>query len=170
MKSQCWVPLGLTGWISLQSKGLSGVFSCTTIQKHQFFGTHYILKHQFFGAVFIMVQYSHPWMTTGKTITLTIGNFVSKMMSLLLICCLSWFSFQGASIFWFHGCCHHWQWIWSPRKENISVFIIFPLLFVMNWWDWLDDMIFMFFEFEFQTSFLPSSRGSLVPLHFLSLE
>ena len=32
-------PLGLTGWISLQSRGLSGVFSSTTIWKHQFFGT-----------------------------------------------------------------------------------------------------------------------------------
>ena len=32
-------PLGLTGWISLQSKGLSRVFSITTVQKHQFFGT-----------------------------------------------------------------------------------------------------------------------------------
>ena len=32
-----WSPLGLTGWISLQSKGLSGVFSNTTVQKHQFF-------------------------------------------------------------------------------------------------------------------------------------
>ena len=42
--TQCWFPLGLTGWISLQAKGLSGVFSCTTIQKHQFFGTHYISK------------------------------------------------------------------------------------------------------------------------------
>ena len=33
-----WFPLGLTGWISLQSKGLSRVFSNTTVQKHQFFG------------------------------------------------------------------------------------------------------------------------------------
>ena len=32
------IPLGLTGWISLQSKGLSRVFSNTTVQKHQFFG------------------------------------------------------------------------------------------------------------------------------------
>ena len=39
MKSQGWFPLGLTGWISLQSKGLSRVFSNTTVQKHQFFGT-----------------------------------------------------------------------------------------------------------------------------------
>ena len=35
---QDWFPLGLTGWISLQSKGLSRVFSNTTVQKHQFFG------------------------------------------------------------------------------------------------------------------------------------
>ena len=36
-------PLGLTGWISLQSKGLSRVFSNTTVQKHQFFGTQFFL-------------------------------------------------------------------------------------------------------------------------------
>ena len=36
---QDWVPLGWTGWISLQSKALSRVFSNTTVQKHQFFGT-----------------------------------------------------------------------------------------------------------------------------------
>ena len=36
---QDWFPLGLTGLISLQSKGLSRVFSNTTVQKHQFFGT-----------------------------------------------------------------------------------------------------------------------------------
>ena len=37
-KSQGWSPLGWTGWIFLQSKGLSRVFSNTTVQKHQFFG------------------------------------------------------------------------------------------------------------------------------------
>ena len=39
MNTQDWSALGWTGWISLQSKGLSRVFSNTTIQKHQFFGT-----------------------------------------------------------------------------------------------------------------------------------
>ena len=39
MNIQNWFPLGLTGWISLQSKGLSRVFSNTTVQKHQFFDT-----------------------------------------------------------------------------------------------------------------------------------
>ena len=39
MNSQDWFPLGWTDWISLQSKGLSRVFSHTTVQKHQFFST-----------------------------------------------------------------------------------------------------------------------------------
>ena len=38
MNTQDWFPLGWTGWISWQSKGLSRVFSNTTVQKHQFFG------------------------------------------------------------------------------------------------------------------------------------
>ena len=39
VNTQDWSPLGWTGWIALQSKGLSRVFSNTTVQKHQFFGT-----------------------------------------------------------------------------------------------------------------------------------
>ena len=69
---QDWSPLGWTGWISLQSKELARVFSNTIIQKHQFFSTH-----------FLIVQLSHPYMTTGKTITLTSWTFVSRVMSLL---------------------------------------------------------------------------------------
>ena len=38
INTQDWSPLGWTGWISLQSKGLSRVFSNTTVQKHKFFG------------------------------------------------------------------------------------------------------------------------------------
>ena len=52
----------------MQSKGLSGVFSSTTVQKHQFFSA----------------QLSHPYMTTGKNIALTRRTFVGKVMSLLL--------------------------------------------------------------------------------------
>ena len=51
--------------ISLQYKGLSRVFSNTIVEKHQFFGVQ------------------HPYMTSGKTIALTIWTFVSKVMSLL---------------------------------------------------------------------------------------
>ena len=52
-------------------------------------------------SAFFTVQLSHPYMTTGKTITLTRRIFVGKVMSLLLICCLVWSQlfFQGASVF-----------------------------------------------------------------------
>ena len=43
LSTQDWSPLGWTGWISLQSKGLSRVFSNTTVQKHQFFGAQLYL-------------------------------------------------------------------------------------------------------------------------------
>ena len=41
-------------------------------------------------SAFFIVQLSHPYMTAGKSITLTIWTFVSKVMSLFLICCLGW--------------------------------------------------------------------------------
>ena len=73
MNTQDWSPLGWTGWISLQSKGLSRVFSNTTIQKHQFFGAQ----------LSFTVQLLYPYMTTGKTIALTRWTFVGKAISLL---------------------------------------------------------------------------------------
>ena len=42
MNTQDWSPSEWTGWISLQSKGLSRVFSNPIVQKHQFFGTHFL--------------------------------------------------------------------------------------------------------------------------------
>ena len=72
MNIQDWFPLGWTGWISLQSEGLSKVFSNTTVQ-----------MHQFFGAQLSIVQLSHPYMTTGKTIALARQIFVGKVISLL---------------------------------------------------------------------------------------
>ena len=63
MNIQDWFSLGWTAWISLQSKGLSKVFFNTTVQKYQFF--------------------SHPYMTTGKSIALTRWTFAGKVMSLL---------------------------------------------------------------------------------------
>ena len=47
MNIQDWFPLGWTGWIALQSKGLSRVFSSTTVQKHQFFGAQLSLQSNF---------------------------------------------------------------------------------------------------------------------------
>ena len=45
--TQDWYPVGWTGWISLQSKGLSRVFSNTTVQKHQFFSTRLLSQSNF---------------------------------------------------------------------------------------------------------------------------
>ena len=67
---QDWFPLGWTVWISLQSKGLSRVFSKTTVQKQQFFSSQFLLWSN-----------SHPYMTTGKTTALTRWTFVGKVMS-----------------------------------------------------------------------------------------
>ena len=69
-------------------------------------------------STFFIVQLSHPYMTTGKIIALTRCTFVSKAISLFLICCLGWSQvfFQGARIFKFHGCSYHLQWFWSPIK------------------------------------------------------
>ena len=47
MNTQDWFPLGWTGWISLQSKGLSRVFSNTTVQKHQFFSAQLFLESNY---------------------------------------------------------------------------------------------------------------------------
>ena len=67
------ISLGWTGWIFLQSKGLSRVFSNTSLKAS-------ILQC----SAFFMVQLSHPYMTTGKTIALTRQTLIGKVMSLLL--------------------------------------------------------------------------------------
>ena len=68
-------------------------------------------------SVFFMVRLSHPYTTPGKTIALTVQTFVGKVMSLLFNM-LSRFviAFFPRSVFSFHGCSHHLQWFWSPRK------------------------------------------------------
>ena len=72
MNIQDWFPLGWTGWISLQSKGLSSLFQ------------HHSSKASILWCpAFFMVLLSHPYMTTGKSIALTRWTFVGKIMSLL---------------------------------------------------------------------------------------
>ena len=72
MNIQGWFPLGWTGWISLQSKGLSRV-----LQHH---GSKVSVL---WCSAFFMDQLLNPFMTTGKHIALTRQTFVGKMMSLL---------------------------------------------------------------------------------------
>ena len=67
-----WSALGCTGWIPLQSKRLSRLLQ------------HHSSKASIlWRSAFFIVQLSHPYMTTGKTIALTRGTFVDKVMSLL---------------------------------------------------------------------------------------
>ena len=104
MNIQCRFLLGLTGLISLLSKGFSRVFSSYHSLKTS------VLQH----SAFFMVQLSHSYMTTGKTIALTIWIFVSKVMSLLFsILSRVFIAFlprrKHLLILWL-------QWFWSPRK------------------------------------------------------
>ena len=88
MNIQGWFPLGLTGLIFLLSKRFSRVFSSTTVQT--------ILWH----SAFFTVQLSHPYMTTGKIIALTVQTFSAKWYLCFLICCLGWSQlfFQEATV------------------------------------------------------------------------
>ena len=128
MSIQVWFSLGLAGLISLQFKRLSRVFSNTTVWKHQFFSVQLSL---------FIVQLSHPYMTTGKTIVLTRWTFAGKVMSLffntlsrLVITFLprskylliSWLQAPSAVIL-------------EPKKMKSVTASLFPHLFDMTWWD-----------------------------------
>ena len=65
MNIQDWFPLGRNGWISLQSEGISSVFSNTTVQKYQFFGSQFLYS------------------STLTSISLTRWTFIGKVMSLI---------------------------------------------------------------------------------------
>ena len=79
MNTQDWSPLGWTGWISLQSKGLLSL-----LQHHSSKAS--VLQP----SAFFIVQLSHSYMTTRKTIAFTRWTFVGKVMSLFSICYVGW--------------------------------------------------------------------------------
>ena len=69
-------------------------------------------------SAFFIVQLSHPYVITRKTVALTRQTFVSKIMSLLLNM-LSWLVIAflpRSKRLLIHGWSHHLQWFWSPRK------------------------------------------------------
>ena len=106
MNTQDWSPLVLSGWTSLQSKGLSRAFSNITKAS--------ILMH----SAFFIVQLSHPYMTTGKTIASSRQTFVGKLMSLLFnMLSRLVITFLPRSkrllISWLQS---PLQWFWSPKK------------------------------------------------------
>ena len=85
MNSQDWFPLDLTGLISLQSNGLSRVFSNTTVQKRQCFGAQLSLWSN---------SHIHTW-PLEKAIVLTIQTFVSKVSAFFVCVCHFIFLTEG---------------------------------------------------------------------------
>ena len=127
MNIRDWFPLGLTGLISLQSKGLSRIFSNTTVQKHQFFSTQLSLSSN---------SHIHKWLLE-KTIALTRWTFVGKVMSLL-------FNMLFRLVIAFLPRSKHLlvSWLQSPSAEILETekikFLTVSIvshLFAMKWWD-----------------------------------
>ena len=88
-------------------------------------------------SAFFLVQLSHPYITTGKTIALTRQTFVGKVMSLL-------FNMLSRLVITFfpRSKCLLISWlqspsavIWGPKKIKVFHFPLFPHLFAMKWWD-----------------------------------
>ena len=125
-------------------------------------------------SAFFMVQFPHPYMTTGKTIALTRWTSVGKVSSLH-------FNMLSRLVMAFcpRSKCLLISWLQSPsavileckKVKSVTNSIVSPSIFheVMG----LNAMSLVFwmlsFKPEFSLSLLPSSRGSLVPLHFLPL-
>ena len=108
MNTQGWLPLGLTGLISLQSKGLTRVFCSTMVWKHEFFGVQPSLWSNSHSYKCLLENHSFDSMK------LCCQSDVSAFLMHYLG--LSQLSFQGESIFQFHGSSHYLQWFWSPWK------------------------------------------------------
>ena len=107
MNIQDWFPLGLTGLIPLQSKGLSSL-----LQHHNL--KEFILQW----LAFFMVQLLHQYMITVKTIALTIWTFVNKVMSLpfnMLSRFVIAFLPKSKHLL-ISSCSYNLQWFWRPRK------------------------------------------------------
>ena len=78
---------------------------------------HHSSKASILPSAFFIVQLLHPYTITGKTIALIRRTFVDKVMSLLFnMLSRLVITFLLRSVFYFHGCSHHLQWFWSPKK------------------------------------------------------
>ena len=141
---QSWAFIGWTDWISLQSKGLSRVFSNTTVQKNQYFSTQLSLYFN---------THIHTW-TTGRTIALTRWTFVGKVMSLLFnMLCRSVIAFLPRSkhllISWLQS--PSAEILEPPKVKSVTVSIVSPSICpeVMG----SDAMILVFCMLSFQPNF-----------------
>ena len=119
MSIQGWSPLILTALTSLLSKGLSGVFSSTTVWRHQFFGTLPLYSPA------LTTVHDHWEDHSLDYMDLRGQNNVSAFQHSVLAD-LSQLSCQEAIIFWFHSCSHHPQWLQSPGRGNPSISTFSP--------------------------------------------
>ena len=157
MNIQDWFPLGWTGWISLQSKGLKSL--------QHYSSKASILQH----SAFFIVQFSHPYMTAGKPLF--------NCMDLCWQSNVSAFNMLSGFVIYFlqTGKCLLISWLQSPSVEppqikSVTVFTVSPSICheVMG----PDAMIFIYWILSFKPAFFHSplslsSRGSLVLLHIL---
>ena len=149
MNIQVWFPLEWAGWIFLQSKGLSRVFSNTT---------HSSKASILWCSPFFIVQLSHPYMTTRKTIALTRRTFVSKVISLL-------FNMLSKLVITFlpRSKCLLISWLQSPSAVILepqkikSVIVSTVSLSICHEVMGPDAMILVFWMLSFKTTFLLSS-------------
>ena len=153
MNIQGWFPLGLTGLISLRSKGLWRVFSNTTTGKHWFFGVQPSLWFNSYISHDYWKNHSFDY------------SFVSKVMSLLFNT-LSRFVIA----FFPRSKCIFISWLLSLSAVVLEPSLFVPIfsLSVCPEVMGLDVMILVFWMLSFKPAFslLPSSRGSLVRLPF----
>ena len=122
MNIQGWFPLGLTGLISLQSKGLS-----SRLQYHS--SKTSILQQ----SSFLMAQLSHLYMTARETIALTRWTFVSKVMSLLMLSrfVIAFLPRSKCLLISWHS--HHLQWFEARENKVSRCFLCFPIYFPWSW-------------------------------------
>ena len=134
---------------------------------------HHDSKHQFFSVQPSLWSNSHPYMTTGKTKALTIWTFLAMwglcfLISIFVIACLP--RTKHLLIFWLRSIS---AMVLEPRKIKSITASTFSSS-VCNEVMGLEVTILVFWILSFKPAFYsllsPSSRGSLVPLHFLSLE
>ena len=141
MNIQGWLPLWLIGLISLLSQVLSRVFYNTTIQKHQYFASSLL-----YGPTFTSVHdywKSHIFDSTDlcKVMCLpfnTLSRFVityKKQVSFNFVAAITIHSNFGA------------------QENKTSLFLLFPHLSAMKWWDWMPSMIFIFWMLSFKPGF-----------------
>ena len=127
MNIQDWFPLGLTGLISLQSKGLSRAFSSTTVRKHQF-----LVFSLLYGPTLTSIQ--DYWKPIALTIWTFVGRVISLLFNMLSRCVIAFLpKSKCLLILWLQSPSTV---ILEPKKIKSVTDSIASHLFAMKWWDW----------------------------------